>query len=414
MTRFSLAFVVALAASGGSDAAAQITLDQQDLAAATVASGLPQAGDFAIDGSGNHWILTTQGPIGGTGGFISRVTAAGVYTANVVNALAEVGQIVRGNDGAVYFWMVQGANGSSLCRLPPTGILLTITQIYNGYISAGIAIDALGTYYMGLKNSVTGGNVGIWRLPQGSTILSFHANGIVGQDQRYMAFDGTGILFVASGTQVRRIDAPPNLSTLVYTAPAGATITDLERGFYDDMLVTLSTAQGRSLVAIKPGGGSTRVAGFPASTGPAPAVALGLAASGFPEYRTLNQGALTRIGGFPSLLFSSVPAPLQVRLDQSSPGGPMFLCVDVPGYNLSVPGWGVFHTSLGTGPFFWAILDPIGIWTPPSPFAVSPFTFTFTLPAPAGVTIAVETYTINSLAGNGQGVMISNFLSLSL
>ena len=60
----------------------QVSVHLQDLSVTPVASGLTQAGDLAVDGTGNVWLVAAQGATGGSGGSLTRVTPQGVVAPN--------------------------------------------------------------------------------------------------------------------------------------------------------------------------------------------------------------------------------------------------------------------------------------------------------------------------------------------
>src|SRR5262245_23228981 len=97
-------FLSLLAAVLSSTFGAQVSSGLQDLALTQHATGIAHAGDLAVDGQGNVWIVQTQGTIGGTQGSLTKVTPAGVVTPNAIVGLAEIGDLVRASDGNVYFW----------------------------------------------------------------------------------------------------------------------------------------------------------------------------------------------------------------------------------------------------------------------------------------------------------------------
>jgi hypothetical protein len=417
-----LCAALALASCFGA-ARAQSIVVPQDVVVTPVASGLNAAGDLAVDGSGNVWMVGTQGAVGGTGGTLTRVTPAGVVTPNAVTGLAEVGDLVRGQDGAVYFWSNVAAGATALNRVDAAGAL-TQLGVIAGHEALGIAQDAAGDFYLGGKS--TSPIVGIWRFTPGTLSLNFFAYGIGApsfpSDNEHLVIDLSGRLFAASLSSIVEVQAPLSNVVLHFPIPCAAVfcppvVRDLDLGFYDTLAYiehfsVLISATG--LFGVRNPSSEFPLASFGPETNLAGVPALGRGIAGDLWMRD-RSGNLFRITNDPALLFVEGQGTGQITVNVRAPAGsPFVLAADAQGLEFAVPGIGALHTSFGLLATFLPVADGVGVLLPADPATVTPWSQVYPVPAsPINVAVTIEAYVLNGNALNGI-VMISNPVSLYL
>ena len=423
MIRIEVCLVLLLCLLSPRDASAQVSLHLQDLTVTPIASNVSHAGDLAVDGTGNVWIVATQGAIGGTGGTLTQVMPSGTVVPNAVTGLSQVGDLMRASDGNVYFWMNIGATTTALTQLTLAGAVTQMATL-PGFVGAGIAQDSSGNFYLGTNPA---GGSGIYQLAPGSSTPTFFAIGIdhgaLAVEQTHLAIDAQDQLFVATLSEVAEVTTAVSTTTLYYAIPCLApfcppVIKDLEIGYHDSLLAfsyfTLINATTQ-LLGIRGPQVTYPVVSFGPEfnlTVPA-AMGRGIASD---HYTVDRSGNLYHITGTTATLTLSIPATGLLQVDVHAPAAsPMILAADVPGLELVVPGVGTFHTSIGTGPGFTVITDGTGIFQAPDPTAVTPWSATYFLPpAPLGINFTLEAYVLNGAAGNPLGVMISNAIQFGL
>jgi hypothetical protein len=311
-----------------------------------------------------------------------------------------MGSLRRNAAGNIYFWMNTGAILADLCQLFPGGGIGTV-QSYIGYQGLGIAIDlASDEIYLGTKS--TSPQAGIHRRAPIGGALTPVSPGIASSSQTHLVLDTQGNLYVSNGGDVRRVTATG--TTTVYTPGPSVQIQSLNVGVFDHLLavehtIVSPTVFSARVVSITPEGLVAPLVDLgPVPPSPPPVACLDLAGTGI---YVLSQGALYHITGPFTLLSvgSSAPGFLKARLDTLGTA-PFVLAADVPGISFSIPGWGTFNTSLGTGPGWILLFDSIGIFHLPDPIS-TPWSQTVTAPPPQGLTLSFQAYVVDVAAANG-------------
>lgn len=391
-------------------------LDLQDLTATVVATGITHAGDIEVDGQGNIWCVQSQATPGGVGALLTRISPAGVVTANIGAPLSEMGDLVRGQDGFLYVWMNVTATSTSLCQILPNGSVNTIFTL-PGFIGGGIEQDANGEFYIGCRSNSP--NQGIHRRTSSGTMTPVNATGIPGGDHRHLLFDPAGNLFAASNNVVHQVS--PTSTSLVYQVPAlqgASNLTCLENGYFDHFItcqrLAFGPALGGQVTSITPEGYPTRIGNLGIINNANNPVVCD-DGTGF-GYYLLSAGTLYHLTGPAGMLTIGYPTSttIEARVDHDGSSAPFVLAMDAPGINLNIAGWGTFATSIGTGPSWTLLLDGLGAFGPADPAALAPWNITINAPNPAlNQTFAVQAYILDPFAGNGL-IKITNWVSLPL
>lgn len=416
MTR--LACTLALAAGLMATARAQPgpgpVFGPQDLTVSMVLGGLSVSGDMAVDGQGNLWTVSTQGAVGGTNGRLDVISPLGAVNAGAVTGLAEASDLIRGNDGNIYFWMNTGGGNSSLMRVTPGGNLSQVTTVVGGR-ALSIAQDAGGLFYVGYA----AGN-GIFQLEPATGVFLYHSVGIVGGDNRHLAFDAAGSLYVGDATRILKVP-PSGMPTVVHqplqpVCPGcSIDLPDFDQGHHAGLLVAsrysvIASTAVTTYRSVKDTNRQTELGIFPAViAGGHEALARGISG----DYYVFMIGRLYRLIGTPAILtFGLGTNQATVDVD-GPPGQALVAALDAPGLNFP-SAFGTFHTSLGTLPTFVLLDDGVGVFLPANPAAVTPWTAAYPLgPLPLNVQFTLEAYVLSNAATNGQ-FLITNSVTISL
>ncbi|MAG55377.1 MAG: hypothetical protein CMJ83_03715 [Planctomycetes bacterium] len=395
----------------------QPALDMQDLTVTTIATGIQHAGDIEVDAQGNVWVIQIQGTVGGSGGRMTRISPTGTVTTNLGAPLSEMGQMIRAQDGFIYYWMNTGGGTTQFCQLFPNGAIVTIST-YVGRVALGIAQDSQGRFYMGTK--VGSSFTGVLQRNSINGVLTTYSSGIPGNDHRYLKMDPLDNLY---GSNQQSIYSLPQggAAAVRYTANGlggAGFLNGFDLGYFADQFTAVERTIGGTnpnnnrLISVTPEGYSTRIADLGAIIGGGPAVVCrDLAGTG---YYVLAQGTLYHITGAPGILTVGSPAfgQIQARVDHIG-SAPFILAADSPGINLMIPGFGDFATSLGTGPGWFLLLDGLGAFAGADPFATCPWTFTVNNPSPAGLTLTLQAYILDVAANNGL-ILITNAVNVNI
>lgn len=396
-------------------ALAQPTLNLQDLSIQTVATGITHAGDIEVDAAGNVWVIQAQSLPGGTTGLLTRISPTGVVTAGLGSPLAEMGDLHRAQDGFIYFWMNTTAGQADLCQLLPGGTITTIMSAI-GYQALGIEQNAAGEFLMGTKASSP--NVGIYRRQSNGVLSQLHS-GVPAGDNRHLLYDTQSQLHAASAGNVYTLTGSTTVVTL-YQSPlfqGGSDITSLDLGYFDHLLIGRRLGVGPALFgdvsSLTPEGYVTNIAALGIILGSTrPVSCRDLTGTGI---YILSAGTLYYVTGPAGMLTVGYPTQtsLQARVDHDGSSALFSLAMDAPGISLTLPPWGTFATSLGTGPSWTLLLDGLGVFRP-SDGSVAPWTTTVPLPAPPlNQTVTAQAYILDPFAANGL-IKITNAVTLSL
>jgi hypothetical protein len=402
---------------------AQISMRLQELTVTQVASGITHAGGMAVDWTGNTWIVGTQGSMGGSDGALTLVTPLGAVVPGAVTGLPEMSDLVRGNDGNVWFWVNIAPGVVGLVRLTPAGAVTLIGQYSSAGRARTIAQDSAGAFYMGIDVPQA---LGIWKLAPGAQTFTIHAvTFFLGEVKRILIGPG-GALFAAEDARVSSFSGA-NIIFIHQSPPPFCTgcssdIPDLAIDWHGNVILLLRT--------YVPGGLSItdvvvnkfkNVEGKIGTLGVVPADQVPALASGAHGDHFILHGntlwQLTHPLAPPPVLTFGYAQPNLLSLNVDGlPPSPVIICADAHGIVNPIPPFGTAHTSLGVLPTFFPVIDGVGVFAPANPSSQTPFVFSIIPAPPAGslnLAITLEAYVLSPFGVNGV-FMISNHIEVFL
>jgi hypothetical protein len=437
---------------------AQVIVSPRNFEVSTVAEGIVASGEsMAVDRFGNVYVLDQPTDPAGFPATVTRVTPDGVVHPGHAGPFGHVGELATNpTDGAVYlvtYAPLLPVIHSDVYRIEPTGGATHVGGVV--VVADGFTIDDQGHFYFG-GMGLSGPGLYVAKAPAGGfgAEPQFVSPGF-GANAELQSLV-TGDVLIADGHRVERW-IPGQLATVpFYSAPLAlpnelVNVVGLARGPMYQLGVgsmigvnhfgTFCFCGTGSAVSTGPTGDlfSITSALFAHEDYQFPNTGLSTIASGIrqdlywlsdvkPSPVGTPGKVLTRITQLPAKgsmgsLFASA-SPFQASFDAFGPqagGDPFLLGValqpspSTPGHFL--PPWG-FIDLYPYAPGYIALLDGVGAFGPPNPFAVYPVggQFSIAFPVPPGLSGFVfdsQVLTLSGLAPNGF-FFISNVAELAI
>jgi hypothetical protein len=128
----------------------------------TVATGLAVAGDIAVDGAGNLWIVEVQGGVGVPTGRLTLDSSGGAVTAGAIVGFPEISDLARGPGGDLHCWLNVAPGQILLGRIAPAGQGAGAGPFAATGRAAAIAPSPYGGWLVGFQEAA----LGVWWLAE--------------------------------------------------------------------------------------------------------------------------------------------------------------------------------------------------------------------------------------------------------